>query len=144
MHDVSGDTVEGNPPKRNWTSFWSLLVLQGQNAFLLSFLTSHCVRHYVVSFLDSDSSSFKSVDLDIHDDRMEDFADDTALHAKPRGASVTSVSDRCKINTREIIIFFSFFVEQSITFTVFLQQIIVQVTGIVVFCVIVHVVYEDL
>lgn len=30
---MSGDTIHGNPPKRNWVSFWSLLVLQTQNAF---------------------------------------------------------------------------------------------------------------
>lgn len=33
MHGVSGGTIDGNPPRRNWVSFWSLLVLQGQNAF---------------------------------------------------------------------------------------------------------------
>ena len=48
---------------------------------------------------DSHDSSFESVDLDIHEDRGEDVADDVAApHAKhqqhPRGASVSSVSGR--------------------------------------------------
>ncbi|MFK7910219.1 MAG: MFS transporter [Akkermansiaceae bacterium] len=30
---MSSEIIDGNPPKRNWVSFWSLLVLQGQNAF---------------------------------------------------------------------------------------------------------------
>ena len=33
MQDVKAGNVKGNPPKRNWVSFWSLLVLQGQNGF---------------------------------------------------------------------------------------------------------------
>ena len=33
MHEVNDSAIDGNPPRRNWVSFWSLLFLQGQNAF---------------------------------------------------------------------------------------------------------------